>query len=46
MPYAVKQGYEITTKGIESIDRFWANGIRYFKIRTPGGEQIEFNQIL
>ena len=43
---AVKQGYEITTKGIESIDRFWANGIRYFKIRTPGGEQIEFNQIL
>lgn len=44
--YAVKQGYEITTNGIEAIDRFWENGIRYFKIRTPGGEQIEFNQIL
>lgn len=44
--YVVKQGYEITTNGIEAIDRFWENGIRYFKIRTPGGEQIEFNQIL
>ena len=44
--YAVEQGYEIATNGIESIDRFWAHGIRYFKIRTPGGQQIEFNQIL
>ena len=44
--YAVRQGYEITTQGIEAIDRFWENGIRYFKIRTPGGEEIEFNQIL
>lgn len=44
--YALEQGYEITTKGIESIEQFWENGVRYFKIRTPGGEQIEFNQIL
>ncbi len=44
--YALEQGYEITTQGIESIDRFWDHGIRYFKIRTPGGEQVEFNQIL
>ena len=44
--YAVKQGYQITTNGIEAIERFWANGCRYFKILSPCGEQIEFNQIL
>lgn len=44
--YALARGYEITTNGIESIDHFWAHGIRYFKLRTPGGQEIEFNQIL
>lgn len=44
--YALEKGYEITTNGIEEIPRFWANGCRYFKIKSPTGEQIEFNQIL
>ena len=44
--YCVEQGYEICTKGIEEISRFWENGIRYFKIKSPGGEQIEFVQKL
>lgn len=44
--YALAQGYDITTNGIQQIDRFWEHGIRFFKIRTPGGEEIEFNQIL
>ena len=43
--YALEQGYEIATNGIETVP-FWANGCRYFKLRTPGGEQVEFNQIL
>lgn len=42
----VKQGYRITTNGIEEISSFWENGIRYFKIISPTGEEIEFCQIL
>lgn len=44
--YAVEKGYTIATNGIEALPQFWANGCRYFKIKTPGGEQVEFNQIL
>lgn len=39
---ALKLGYKITTNGIESIPVFWAHGIRYFKIESACGEQIEF----
>lgn len=44
--FAVEAGYEVCTDGIEDIEQFWSNGIRYFKLRTPGGQQVEFNQIL
>lgn len=44
--YALEQGYTFATDGIQAIPHFWANGCRYFKILTPGGEQVEFNQIL
>lgn len=44
--YCVKQGYKITTDGIESIPTFWEKGIRYFKIESPTGEQLEFCQRL
>lgn len=41
--YCIEKGYTITTKGIEALPFF--GGCRYFKIMTPGGQQIEFNQI-
>lgn len=44
--YCVEQGYTITTNGIESIPSFWENGVRYFKIASPTGEQMEFCQVL
>ena len=44
--YCLEQGYTICTKGIEEIDRFWDNGVRYFKIKSPTGEEIEFCQTL
>ncbi|HIZ43606.1 MAG TPA: VOC family protein [Firmicutes bacterium] len=44
--YCVDQGYTITTDGIEEIPSFWENGVRYFKIASPTGEQLEFCQIL
>ena len=42
----ISSGYECTTNGIESIDNAWERGCRYFKIKGPGGEEIEFDQIL
>lgn len=39
--YCVKNGYKIVTDGIEGIAGFWDNGIRYFKIASPTGEQFE-----
>ncbi len=36
----------IFSDGIEGIAGFWDNGIRYFKIASPTGEQFEFCQIL
>lgn len=39
--YCVKNGYKIVTDGIEGIAGFCDNGIRYFKIASPTGEQFE-----
>lgn len=44
--YCVGQGYNITTDGIEGIPTFWENGVRYFKIASPTGEELEFCQVL
>ena len=44
--YCVKQGYPVTTDGIEELPTFWEKGVRYFKIASPTGEQLEFCQIL
>ncbi len=44
--FCVEQGYTITTDGIEEIERFWEKGVRYFKIASPTGEQLEFCQVL
>ena len=44
--YCVDNGYTICTKGIEEIPSRWEHGCRYFKVMSPAGEQIEFNQDL
>ncbi len=44
--YCVEQGYKITTNGIEGIPTFWENGVRFFKIASPTGEEMEFCQVL
>lgn len=44
--YCVAQGYKITTDGIEGIPTLWEKGVRYFKIQSPTGEQLEFCQVL
>ena len=44
--YCVSKGCKITTDGIEQIGAFWDNGCRFFKIEGPGGEKVEFDQIL
>ena len=44
--YCVEQGYKITTNGIEGISTLWENGVKYFKIASPTGEEIEFCQVL
>ena len=41
-----KNGYNLCTDGIQVILTFWENGIKYFKIKSPTGEEIEFCQIL
>ena len=43
---ALQKSLTIVTDGIESIDTFWENGIRYFVITSPTDVQIEFCQIL
>ena len=40
--YCKEQGYQFTTPGIMTIEDFWEHGIQYFKIASPGGEEIEF----
>ena len=42
--YCLEQGYEICTDGIEGIRTFWKNGVRYFKIKSATGEEVEFLQ--
>ncbi len=43
---------ELTSAGFETIEEkpvfldFWENGCKYFSIRGPDGEKLEFNQIL
>ena len=44
--FCVDQGYDISTNGIEEIPTFWEKGVRYFKIVSPTGEQMEFCQVL
>ncbi len=45
--FALDAGYKICTDGIESIpNRFTKTGVRYFKILSPTGEQVEFQQII
>jgi catechol 2,3-dioxygenase-like lactoylglutathione lyase family enzyme len=44
--YCKAQGYAFTTDGIQTIDEFWDNGVSYFKIACPTGQEIEFCQIL
>ncbi len=34
------------TEGIVEIPEFWEKGFRYFKVRTPTGESVEFCRIL
>lgn len=44
--YCLAQGYSFEEEGIQKIDTFWANGVRYFKIMSPCSEPVEFCQIL
>lgn len=44
--YCVEKGYKVTTDGIEGIPTFWENGVRFFKIASPTGEEMEFCQVL
>ena len=44
---------EIKSAGIEILENdapvylpFWKNGVKYFTVRGPDGEKVEFNQIL
>jgi lactoylglutathione lyase len=50
----IEQAYnEIRAAGLEILEEnapvflpFWEHGVRYFTIRGPDGEKVEFNQIL
>lgn len=50
----IEQAYvEIKAAGIEILEDnapvylpFWKNGVKYFTVRGPDGEKVEFNQIL
>ena len=50
----IEQAYkEISAAGLEILEDnppvflpFWEHGVRFFTIRGPDGEKIEFNQIL
>lgn len=37
----LKEEYEIITDGVEKLP-FWDNGVRFFKIKGPNSESIEF----
>ncbi len=38
-------GYPIVSNGIESLD-YWDNGIKFFHVKGPAGEKVEFCQKL
>ena len=38
--------YCFDSSDIEADYQYWENGVRYFKIASPTGEQLEFCQIL
>jgi lactoylglutathione lyase len=50
----IDQAYaEIKSAGLEILEAdapvylpFWKNGVKYFTVRGPDGEKVEFNQIL
>ena len=50
----IEQAYqEIRTAGLEILEEpapvflpFWEKGVRFFTVRGPDGEKVEFNQIL
>jgi catechol 2,3-dioxygenase-like lactoylglutathione lyase family enzyme len=50
----IDQAYaDIKSAGIEILEDdapvylpFWKNGVKYFTVRGPDGEKVEFNQIL
>lgn len=44
--FCANAGYDICTDGIEGIPNFWKQGCKYFKIKSPTGEQVEFCQVL
>ena len=44
--FCLSQGYEICSDGIEGIESFWEHGIRFFKLKTTSGEEVEFCQRL
>jgi len=44
---------EIKSAGLEILEEnapvflpFWEHGVKYFTVRGPDGEKVEFNQIL
>jgi catechol 2,3-dioxygenase-like lactoylglutathione lyase family enzyme len=39
-------GFEILEEGAPVFLPFWEHGVKYFTIRGPDGEKVEFNQIL
>ena len=45
LEYVKSLGLEILPPGVMDIP-FWTNGCRCFKFRAPGGEVLEFDQIL
>ncbi len=50
----IEQAYrEICAAGLEILEKdapvflpFWEHGVRFFTVRGPDGEKVEFNQIL
>jgi lactoylglutathione lyase len=42
---AKTEGLDII-EGIISLPELWANGYRYFMVRTSSGEKVEFGQVL
>jgi lactoylglutathione lyase len=39
-------GFEILEKDAPILLPFWSKGVKFFTIRGPDGEKVEFNQIL